>query len=62
MKKCRITVMRKTFYKDLSDMYENPILHTCDMEEGQVFTADRLKNSAELRSSEQKSLSPLITK
>ena len=40
MKKCKITVMRKAFYKDLSDKYENPIEHACGMEEGQVFIAN----------------------
>lgn len=39
MKKCKMTVMRKAFYKDLSEQYENPIEHTCDMAEGQVFIA-----------------------
>ena len=40
MKKCRITVMRKANYYDLSEQYENPIDHACDMEEGQVFIAN----------------------
>ena len=33
MKKCRITVMRKAFYRDLSEKYENPMEHACDVEE-----------------------------
>ena len=40
---CRITVMRKTFYKDLAAKYENPIEHACDMEIGKVFIS---KNGA----------------
>ena len=40
MKKCKITVMKKTFYKDLSEKYENPIEHACDIEEGQIFIAN----------------------
>ena len=40
MKKCKITVMRKAFYKDLMKKYENPMEHACDMEEGQVFIAN----------------------
>ena len=40
MKKCRITVMRITQYKDLMAEYENPILHACDMQEGQIFIAN----------------------
>ena len=33
----KITVLRKVEYKDLMEKYENPIQHTCDVEEGQVF-------------------------
>ena len=40
MKKVRITVMRVACYKDLMEKYENPIEHTCDMKEGQVFIAN----------------------
>ena len=34
----KITVMRKADYADLRERYENPIEHTCDLSEGQVFT------------------------
>lgn len=37
MKPVRITVMRKACYPDLISLYENPIEHACDMQEGQVF-------------------------
>ena len=37
MKKCKITVMRKTEYPDLSARYENPIEHTCDLKVGDIF-------------------------
>ena len=40
MKRCRITVMRKAFYPDLSERYENPISHACDLSEGQVFISE----------------------
>ncbi len=40
MKRCRITVIRKTNHTDLSAIYENPIFPVCDMEEGQVFYSD----------------------
>ena len=40
MKKCRITVIRKASYPDLSLKYENPIEHACDLQEGQVFIAN----------------------
>ncbi len=37
MKKCKITVMKIACYKDLIEKYENPILHPCNMKEGQTF-------------------------
>ena len=37
MKKVRITAVRKTCYPDLMAKYENPIEHTCDVEEGMVW-------------------------
>ena len=37
MKKIKITAIRKTSYPDLSALYENPIEHTCDVQEGQVW-------------------------
>ena len=37
MKKVRITALRQTVYKDLMERYENPIEHTCDVKEGQVW-------------------------
>ena len=39
-KQIRITVIRKVFHADLAAKYENPIEHTCDLEEGQVFITD----------------------
>lgn len=33
----KITVIRKACYTDLSERYENPISHACDMIEGQSF-------------------------
>lgn len=43
MKKCKITVMKVACYKDLMDAFENPMLHACDMKEGQVFIANGWK-------------------
>lgn len=37
MVNCRITVMRVAHYEDLSRLYENPMVHPCDLHEGQVF-------------------------
>lgn len=40
MKKCRITVMKIAEHRDLSEKYENPIPHACDMHVGQTFITD----------------------
>ena len=40
MKKCKITVMRMACYRDLMELYENPMEHACDMKEGQIFIAN----------------------
>ena len=40
MKKVRITAIRKTQYPDLMAKYENPIEHTCDVEEGMVWICE----------------------
>lgn len=46
MKRCKITAVRKTEYKDLMEKYENPIQHACDIEEGQVFITEGFCESA----------------
>jgi len=43
MKKCKITVMRKAEYSDLSEIFENPIENPCNIKEGQIFITDGLK-------------------
>ena len=43
MKKVKITVMRMACYTDLIEEYENPMVHACDMQEGQVFVANGWK-------------------
>ena len=60
MKKCRITVMRKVHYADLSEKYENPIDHACDMEEGQVFIANGWEKPEGFCSSAWDTLSPFV--
>ena len=37
MKKVKITAIRKACYPDLMAQYQNPIEHTCDVEEGMVW-------------------------
>ena len=60
MKKCRITVMRKAHYADLSEQYENPIDHACDMEEGQVFIANGWERPEGFCQSAWDTLSPFV--
>lgn len=60
MKKCRITVMRKVHHADLSEQYENPIEHACDMEEGQVFIANGWEKPAGFCQSAWDTLSPFV--
>ena len=37
MKDVKITVMRVARYDDLIARFENPLIHACDMAEGQTF-------------------------
>ena len=60
MRNCRITVMRKAFYKDLAEKYENPIEHACDMQEGQVFITDGWNKPEGMCDSAWGTLSPFV--
>ena len=60
MKKCRITVVRKASYPDLSAQYENPIAHACDMQEGQVFIANGREKPEGMCQSAWDTLSPFV--
>lgn len=60
MKKVKITVMRITKYEDLMKKYENPIEHTCDMSEGQVFIANGWAKPKEFCDSAWDSISPFV--
>lgn len=60
MRKCRITVIRKADYPDLSEKYENPQKSPCDMEEGQVFIAERWEKPEGLCRSAWESMSPFV--
>ena len=60
MKKCKITVIRKAQYKDLMDLYENPLENACDMEEGQVFIANGWKRPEGLCESAWESMSAFV--
>lgn len=38
--KIKITAVRRANYTDLSEIYENPIEHACDISEGDVFISE----------------------
>ncbi len=40
MKTIKITAVRRTIYPDLSEKYENPIEHACEIKEGDVFISE----------------------
>jgi len=60
MKKCKITVMKKVCHTDLSEKYENPIEHACDMEVGQVFIVEGGQKPEGLCLSAWESMSPFV--
>ena len=60
MKKCRITVVRRASYQDLSLQYENPQENPCSMEEGMVFIANGWEKPEGLCQSAWDTLSPFV--
>ena len=60
MKRCKITAVRKTEYKDLMEKYENPIQHACDIEEGQVFIPEAWHRQEGFCESAWESISPFV--
>lgn len=60
MKNCRITVIRKASYPDLSEKYENPIEHTCDLQEGDCFITDGDRRPEGFCESAWQSLQPFV--
>jgi uncharacterized repeat protein (TIGR04076 family) len=48
MKNVRITVIRRVHHADLSELYDNPIEHACEMREGQVFVSENGERPAGL--------------
>ncbi len=60
MTPCRITVVRKASYPDLSAKYENPIEHACDLQEGQVFISRDAQRPEGLCESAWETLRPFI--
>ena len=60
MKRCRITVMRRTRYDDLIAQYENPIEHACDLREGQVFISEDWQRPEGMCASAWETMSPFV--
>lgn len=60
MKNVRITVMRKACYTDLMQLYENPIEHACDMEEGTVYVSQNWQKPEGLCQSAWESMSQFV--
>lgn len=60
MKNVRITVIRKSRYDDLIKKYENPILHACDLREGDVFISIGGEKPKNLCDSAWESMSPFV--
>ena len=40
MARVRITVLKKAFYPDLAERYENPATEPCEMQIGQTFVSE----------------------
>lgn len=59
-RKCKITVKRISCYKDLSEKYENPMEHACDMTEGQVFLANGWEKPEGMCDSAWETMSPFV--
>ena len=60
MKKVRITVKRIACYKDLSEEYENPIEHACEMKLNQVFISNGLEKPEGFCDSAWESIYPFL--
>ena len=56
----KITAVRKADYKDLQALYENPIDHTCDVCEGQVWVAEEGQKPADMCDSAWESMRPFV--
>ena len=60
MRVCKITAVRKARYDDLSQRYENPIQHACDVAEGQTFFSVNGKQPDGLCDSAWESMRPFV--
>ena len=60
MKNVKITAIRKASYPDLMALYENPIEHTCDVAQGQVFISRGGEKPADLCDSAWQSMESFV--
>ena len=60
MNPIRITAIRQTVYADLMARFENPIEHTCDVQEGQSWISVDGQRPAGLCSSAWESMRPFV--
>ena len=60
MKQVRITAITRHTYPELIEQYENPIEHTCDVREGQVWIANGWQKPEGLCGSAWESMSPFV--
>ena len=60
MKNVRITAIRKASYPDLMALYENPISHACDVEEGAVWIAREGRKPQSFCDSAWESMAPFV--
>lgn len=60
MKKVKITAIRKARYDDLIALYENPIEHACDINEGDVFICEDFAKPDGFCESAWGSISPFV--
>ena len=60
MKKVKITAIRKADYTDLQQLYENPIEHTCSVEEGMTWTSENAQQPDGLCAEAWNTLQPFV--
>lgn len=60
MKKIRITVLRRTEYRDLMEQYETPLENPCSMTLGQVFICNGWERPEGFCQSAWDTLSPFV--
>ena len=60
MKNVKITAIRKTCYPDLMAQYENPIQHTCDVEDGMFWISENGEKPKDFCPSAWDSIAPFV--